>query len=282
MNNHKLPLKLPLPSNRSYEELLNHFMVEKHLAQKLRTATRAMRTKIYLTMYDELFSKVPDHPRLKRRKSKDLTERAIKDKYLLLKPFIRKNMIIGEFAPGDCMFINHCSSLVNKSYGIDISDQREPMTESPENFEFIIYDGYNLSRIPDNSIDLFFSDQLIEHFHPEDTELHFKLVISKLKDGGKYIFRTPHGLTGPHDISKYFSDVPVGFHLKEWTHTELKKLVMDLGCSNYITYRRIKGYQIKVPFLYFAINEFLFSTLMKNCKLLKNKALGSIISVLVK
>ena len=78
-----------------------------------------------------------------------------------------------------------------------------------------------LVTIDEESLDIVFSDQLIEHFHPEETELHFRLVNRILKKGGKYIFRTPHALTGPHDISKYFCDEPEGFHLKEWTFSEL-------------------------------------------------------------
>ena len=32
---------------------------------------------------------------------------------------------------------------------------------------------------------------------------------------------TPNRLYGPHDISRYFSDRPLGFHLREYTHLEL-------------------------------------------------------------
>jgi hypothetical protein len=43
-----------------------------------------------------------------------------------------------------------------------------------------------------------------------------------LKDGGRYIFTTPHVCVGPSDVSKVFdSDQPMGMHLKEYTYKEL-------------------------------------------------------------
>ena len=84
----------------------------------------------------------------------------------------------------------------------------------------MVYDGYTLP-LDDACHDVVFSDQLIEHLHPEDTELHFGLVHRLLAPGGTYLFRTPHALCGPHDVSRWFSDTPQGFHLKEWTSLAL-------------------------------------------------------------
>ncbi len=59
-----MELRKPLPSNRSYSQVLNHYHVEKSLASQLKNANRESRKHIYRSMHDELFSKVPDHPRL--------------------------------------------------------------------------------------------------------------------------------------------------------------------------------------------------------------------------
>jgi hypothetical protein len=131
-------------------------------------------------MYDELFSKVPDHIRLKTRDSNMLSSKAIEGKYAIVKKFINASDTFAEFAPGDCRFSFAISKLVKFVYGIDISDQRNLSDTIPENFKLIIYDGYNLNEIEDESVDFVFSDQLIEHLHPEDTELHFKLAHRKL------------------------------------------------------------------------------------------------------
>ena len=58
-----------------------------------------------------------------------------------------------------------------------------------------------------------------------------------LRPRGRYIFATPHRFSGPHDISRYFSDEPRGFHLKEWTYGELAKVAAAAGFSHSHTYR---------------------------------------------
>jgi hypothetical protein len=206
-------------------------------------------------MYDELFSKVPDHPRLLRRESERLTARVNKEKLSIVNRYLNKSVEFVEFAPGDCRLAFEVAKQVKYVYGIDISDQRNPTDIAPENFKLIVYDGYNLDEIKSNSIDIVFSDQLIEHFHPEDTKLHFESVYRILKVGSKYVFRTPHSLTGPHDVSRYFSDEPECFHLKEWTYIEIKRMLMELNYSNFSTHWRAKGIDFRLPYNYFAICE---------------------------
>lgn len=248
-------LKKPLPPNRSYEQILNHYLVEKSIANRLKESSREERKLIYKTMYEELFNKVPDHPRLTRRNSEQLTAKANKDKFSLIHRFLDKSSVFVEFAPGDCRFAFEVANHVKYVYGIDISDQRNPTDNVPENFKLIVYDGYNLNEIESNSIDILFSDQLIEHFHPEDTKLHLELVHRILKVGGKYIFRTPHSLSGPYDVSVFFCDEAECFHLKEWTYTEIKTLLMDLKYSDFRTRWRGKGIDLRLPYNYFAMCE---------------------------
>ncbi|NJO88112.1 MAG: class I SAM-dependent methyltransferase [Chloroflexia bacterium] len=99
----------------------------------------------------------------------------------------------------------------------------------------VIYDGYQLNH-PLNSVDLIYSNQLIEHFHPDETKDHFRLVFSLLKPSGAYVFKTPHRFSGPWDVSRYFSNTPKGFHLKEWTYTELIQLAKNTGFKRVTAY----------------------------------------------
>ena len=244
-----------LPPNRSYEQIENHFLVEKAIAERLKAANQAERVKIYASMYDELFSKVPDHPRLNRRNSETLTTRSNKKKYTFVKRFIENSTIFVEFASGDCEFSREMTNHVKFVYGVDISDQRGRIGTVPDNFKLILYDGYSLHGINNDSVDLVFSDQLIEHFHPEDTKLHFELVYRLLKQGSNYIFHTPHYLIGPSDVSKYFSDEPECFHLKEWTYSELKLLLKDVGYSSISAYVKIKDNIYSMPYKYFELWE---------------------------
>lgn len=263
-----MQLKSDLPTGgRTLEQLRNHYEVEKVLATKLKQATREERKVIYQTMYDELFRKVPDHPRLMRRDDEIASQIANHSKLKLAKPFIDQSTIFMEFAPGDCKFSEEVSHHVHHVYGVDISDQSGKLGNVPENFELIIYDGYNL-KLPENSVDVVFSDQLIEHFHPEDTELHFKIVKKVLKPTAIYIFRTPHRFTGPHDISGYFSDEPEGFHLKEWTYREIGQMLKTLNYSSWRGYwfAEGKGILIRLPFFYFTVAEFFLDLLPKPLK----------------
>ena len=52
-----MKLKRPLPLNRSFSQVRNHYLVEKAIAKRLKQASREERKLIYATMYDDLFSK---------------------------------------------------------------------------------------------------------------------------------------------------------------------------------------------------------------------------------
>lgn len=248
----KTALKQPLPIGRTYEQLLNHYLVEKKLADQLKVSNRDARKEIYSTMYDELFEKVPDHPRLTCRDSLEESAHWNKVKFSLVKRHVRRNTVFLEFAPGDCQFAYKIAETVREVFAVDISDQRSHKEQAPDNFKLIVYDGYNLPEIAPGSIDLVFSFQLIEHLHQEDTGNHFELVHRILKPGGKYIFQTPHALSGPYDISKYFSDVAQGFHLKEWTYREIKTLVLKSGFSMFLPRLSTAGIDVEMPFAYFS------------------------------
>jgi len=271
-----------LPSGLTLEQLRNQYEVEKAIASQLKKATRKERAIIYRTMYDEVFRLVPDHTRVKRRKNSRLTSSTIKIKKRLIDNLITKSKILVEFAPGDCKFAAEISKLVNFVYAIDISDQRGDFFDKPNNFKLIIYDGYKL-EMEEDSADIVFSDQLIEHLHPDDTLLHFTLVKRVLKPKGVYVFRTPHRFSGPHDISRYFSDVPEGFHLKEWTFGEIIEILKELNYSLGASYWFAKGIRIKVPtFVFIIIEKILIRFPKQGRKFLSKYFLPSITMVAIK
>jgi hypothetical protein len=278
-----MKLKRSLPPNRNFEQVMNHYLVEKSIAEKLKKSNIEERKLIYATMYDELFNKVPDHPRLVQRHDDQLTFRSNTSKMVLVKRYFDKSAVFAEFAPGDCRFVMEVSRHFKWAYGIDISDQRNPTDNAPENFKLIIYDGFNLNEIEQNCIDIMFSDQLIEHLHPEDCRHHFKLVHSKLKPGGKYIFRTPHAYRGPSDVSGYFSDEPEGFHLKEWTYMEINALLKDIRYSSIHSFWNAKGINIRTPYIYYKLCEkFLILLPKRYLRYLARYLLPGVIIVAVK
>lgn len=222
---------------RTEERLRHHYEVEKELGDRLRVSTREERTELFARLYDELFERVPDHPRLTRRETPEDSRRSVEARMAILREVLRPGTTLVEIAPGDCRLAYEACRHVQKVIGIDISDQRAPDEAVPENFELVVFDGYHVDLEP-GVADVAFSYQFLEHLHPEDVPLHLEIVHRLLKPGGCYVFDTPHALSGPHDISRHFSDTPQGFHLKEWTYREMFAALKAAGFSRAYTFRR--------------------------------------------
>jgi hypothetical protein len=58
---------------------------------------------------------------------------------------------------------------------------------------------------------------------------------------------TPNRLSGPHDISARFDDVPRGFHLREYTTGELRSLFREAGFSRVAAFARLKRFGRAIP-----------------------------------
>ena len=224
---------------RTLEQKRHHYEVEHELRERLLKSNRVERTKVFALLYDELFRRVPDHPRLLRRDIEESDRRATDARFRLLRGQLDGVKTFLEFAPGDCHLAWEVCKHVPKVIGVDISDQTGGQTKAPANFELVLYDGYQLN-VPDNSVDMAYSYQFIEHLHPEDIELHFQAIHRVLRPGGVYIFDTPHAYSGPHDISSWFSETPQGFHFREWTYHDMAALLRKVGYSEWFVYRRGK------------------------------------------
>jgi SAM-dependent methyltransferase len=222
--------------NRSIESLRHQYEVEKDLHRRLMESTRENRPLLFGQLYGELFERVKDHPRLTRRETEEDSRQAVEARMKLLRPYLQGVKTFMEVAPGDCRLAYKVCESVEKVIAIDISDQSGEKKDVPDNFELVIYDGYDLG-VPENSVDLAFSYQFLEHIHPEDHEYHFETVHRVLKPGGIYVFDTPHLYSGPHDASRGFSYVHEGMHLKEWTYREMFALVKKTGFREWYTYR---------------------------------------------
>jgi ubiquinone/menaquinone biosynthesis C-methylase UbiE len=221
---------------RTQERLRHHFEVERELAQKMRQSTRSGRTELFKTLYNELFERVPDHPRLTRRDTPESSRRKVLSQLRLIQPYLKKDTVFLEFAPGDCRLASAVAKEVQKVVGVDISDQRSSEDSSPDNLDLIVYDGYELA-VPKASTDVVFSYQFLEHLHPDDIDPHFLLARRVLKDGGVYVLDSPHRFSGPHDISRHFGNELQCFHFQEWTYREMRNLLKRNGFSKTYAYR---------------------------------------------
>ena len=230
-----MAIKIPITENRTLKQLREHYEIEKKLANRLRNATQAERKYLYNSLYDELFRRVPHHPQLTRKVSSKISDKKLAQRMRFLNGFLSPDAIFLEIGAGDCRLAFEIAKRVKKIYAIDTSKEIVVNESCPKNFELIIFDGVSIP-VPESSISIAYSDQLMEHLHAEDAFEQLGNVYKALKKTGIYISITPNRLSGPHDISKYFDPVATGFHLKEYTNIELMKLFRKVGFSKVAPY----------------------------------------------
>ena len=231
---------------RSAERLKLHYMVERRLADRVRAASTAEeRRAVFATMYDELFRLVPDHPRLLARQTAQ-QERVtgIAWDMAQLKPFIRPGCTFLEIGAGDCALAARVAGVAGQVYAVDIADQtREKL---PPNVQLALSDGRSIP-VPEGCVDVAFSDQLMEHLHPEDAMVQLANIHRALKPGGVYVCITPNRLYGPSDISAYFDDEARGFHLREYSVRELRQILQGAGFPRVQVFVGARGFFARCP-----------------------------------
>ena len=231
---------------RSAEQVREHYEVEKALAAQLRGGTVEERRELYRKLYDEMYRRVPHHPQLTRKVSPAETEQAIGRQLQFLSRFIGKDTTYLEVGPGDCALTFEVAKRVRKSIGIDVSAEVTSSHRRRDNLELILSDGTSIP-VPPGSIDVAYSNQLMEHLHPDDARAQLLNLNRALRPGGIYVCQTPNPLTGPHDISRGFDAVATGFHLREYTNAELISLFRECGFERVTIYSTVRGYYYRVP-----------------------------------
>lgn len=207
------------------DQLREQLEVERELAQRL-LAARETRG-LYSAVYDELLQRVPHLPSLAQRDDPAAQSALVSLQLQLLEPFLRPEMHFLEVGGGDCALSIALSRRVRQVTAVEAAAGM-PGAPPAGNLDVILSDAPPYP-LPGGSVDLAFSCHFIEHLRPDDALLHLEEMRRLLARGGRYICVTPHRLWGPHDISRYFSDVPQGLHLHEYSHGELLGLLKRAG-----------------------------------------------------
>lgn len=234
--------------DRTSEQIREHYEIEKELASRLRNASKQSRRSLYSLLYDELYRRVPHHPQLAQKASPEEKNRSVAAQMKFLKRFFGSGDVFVEVGPGDCALALAATRRAKQVYAIDVSDEITKASAFPENFELILSDGCAIP-VPPNSVQLVYSNQLMEHLHPDDAFEQLANIHRALTPGGIYVCVTPNRLAGPHDISKYFDPVATGFHLREYSIGEMKELFLKAGFSKVRTYIGAKGFFLRFPVL---------------------------------
>jgi SAM-dependent methyltransferase len=101
-----------------------------------------------------------------------------------------------------------------------------------------------LSRWLD-AVDVLYSNDVVEHLHPDDLSDHLALAFRLLRPGGLYICMTPNRITGPHDVSGHFlpyHSKAQGAHIREYSHRELRDVFRAAGFAKFRTPVTAVGY----------------------------------------
>ena len=239
---------------RTMAQLREHYDIEKSLAAKLMGASQHDRRTLYAVLYDELYRRVPLHPQLTRKASPQEAARAVATQMRLLRPFLGPEVVFLEVGPGDCALSIEVAGSVKQVYGVDVSDTITSRRDVPTNFRLVLSDGSNIP-VPPQSVHVAYSNQLMEHLHPHDAFEQLGSIYQALAPGGIYVCITPNCLNGPHDVSRYFDDVATGFHLREYTTGELRRLFADAGFTRVHQSVALKGRDIAVPVAAVAVVE---------------------------
>ncbi|MGD0106346.1 MAG: class I SAM-dependent methyltransferase [Rhodopila sp.] len=229
---------------RSPDRLRAHFEVERELAARLRTSRPDERGALYGDLYGELFARLPDHPQHKLDPAKRHKNTA--SQVAFLKPYLSPTAVFVEIGCGDAAVTRSVATFVNKAVGIDVTSVLIDHTTAPANFQFVHTKGVEFS-LPTDYADIVYSNQLMEHLHPEDAKQQLQEIYRILKPDGLYICSTPSRLTGPHDISVYFGYEPTGFHMHEYDHGSLAVMFREVGFRSARAHFSIKGRCLDLP-----------------------------------
>ena len=232
--------------NRTPEQVREHYEIEVALADRLRRAGPAERPALYGKLYDELFRRVPHHPQVTRKFTADEERLDVERQLSFLRPHLESRDVFLEIGAGDCAVSRQVANICRQAYALDVSPEIAGGQPLPTNCEFVLSSGCDIP-LPPLFVDVVYSNQLMEHLHPDDAQAQLHNIQRAIRPGGKYVCVTPNRVSGPWDVSMYFDEVARGFHLREYSLEELTDLLHKAGFSRVDVYAGGRGYFMQVP-----------------------------------
>lgn len=235
---------------RTPERVRAHYLLERGLSDQLRVAPAALRGEVYSKVYAELFSALPDHP----QNAAPLHVGRSGREAALLHGLVKSTGAFLELGCGDASVCFALADRVATAYGLDVTDALVQRDRAPSNFTFLWTDGVTIP-LPAGSVALAYSNQLMEHLHPDDAEAQLREVFRVLEPGGRYLCITPSCLTGPHDVSIFFDYEARGLHLREYDCRALRKLGLAAGFRRVDFHLLLRRKRIPLPYPLAALLE---------------------------
>jgi SAM-dependent methyltransferase len=232
-----------LGDERPPERITAHYLLERKLSQRLRDAPREARSQVYTEVYAALFASLPDHP----QRTRPMAATRVEAQLQRIARELGSQSAFLEIGCGDAALAFAAAAKVNAAYGVDVTDALIDHQSAPPNFRFIRTSGINIP-LPDDAIDFAYSDQLMEHLHPDDASDQLQEIRRVLRPGGRYMCITPSRVTGPHDISSYFDYEATGLHLKEYDYGELRSLFAAAGFREFRCRNWVHGHEVNFSY----------------------------------
>jgi SAM-dependent methyltransferase len=220
-------------STLGFANCIKFFKIENSYRKKILSENDyRKRTDLYSQLYSTIFDFL-------RRKGIDTLTFGIGTDLIDIHSKLFANKIVLDYGCGYGDSVVLLSKWANFVYGFDASSvcikSAKERFKDIKNVDFIIHANPYLS-FDNETIDAAYSNDLIEHLHPEDAFIHLKEVHRVLRQGGNYLFWTPGAKDGPHDCTKWFYPPGFGFkanggHIKEYTFAELIDILKKIGYS---------------------------------------------------
>jgi ubiquinone/menaquinone biosynthesis C-methylase UbiE len=153
-----------------------------------------------------------------------------------LQKFVSTNGTVLDLGAGYCDFINNISA--GEKYAVDISPELEKY--AGKNIKKINSPAWNLSAILDESVDVVFASNLLEHLAEEELQKTASEIKRVLKPTGKLILMQPNYRLS---AKKYFDDP---------TH---KKIFDDISLENFLISRDFRIIKKMPRFLPFSMRS---------------------------
>jgi SAM-dependent methyltransferase len=221
--------RIALHDEISEEMILKHWELEKSLTKQLLASTYQNRWETFERCYHILYSEIDW---LNKLTGSNAASSISKEGPIWTRIIGELPKALYEVGSGKGHLISYLANCGYNCRGTEITRERgERFVSGHPNLSWGISDGVHLDQFEcANAYDVVVSNQVIEHIHPDDLLEHFKSVRTILRNGGKYIFTTPHEFVGPSDISSVFKcEKLMGMHLKEYSYGELRELLIKAG-----------------------------------------------------
>jgi SAM-dependent methyltransferase len=230
--------------------LRSQFEFERAAAQVLLSASASQRPDLYKKIYAEFYERFGGVD-----EQCHLDKIAVKSQIAFVERFLKRGRdTFFEVGYGSGELCIAVAKIAKNCIGVDAVGDRRASMPALANCTFLQDDVASFT-LPDSSVDVAFSSQVLEHLHPDDCRMLIGNVFRALRPGGVFVNIVPNWLTGPHDVSAHFSPTAQGLHLHEYDNGELSALMRASGFTRCTSYVGAKGAFIPLPSALVAVIE---------------------------